>query len=289
MKIWLSLLSCLILLLAGCSHDSKNTSKSNTTPTESHSPSQSHPKMKEITWSDYIQQGHHVFYELESPIRGASAETLEGQGSIKKGFSIQNDHDQDLFKQLELKHMIGTQKGQTRQFNIKLNEDQSYTFDNFSKYSESDVLKKTAHIEQNLLDDLDTEKPSTYVDPIQILMTKDGQNKGISTQFNDQFTLSKLKSDLKSAPFNYAIDYNTSIKPFKYHGKYFAGLAKITDEDLSGGYVMHRLLITEVKNDHTLIKLDAAHSFDQAHTMHYESTHQGQDDQKEDAKKLDNL
>ncbi|MCG9796170.1 hypothetical protein LHK59_13390, partial [Staphylococcus argenteus] len=46
-----------------------------------------------------------------------------------------------------------------------------------------------------------------------------------------------------------------------------------------------RLLITEVKNDHTLIKLDAAHSFDQAHTMHYESTHQGQDDQKEDAKK----
>lgn len=81
--------------------------------------------------------------------------------------------------------MIGTQKGQTRQFNIKLNEDQSYTFDNFSKYSESEVLKKTAHIEQNLLDDLDTEKPSTYIDPIQILMTKDDQNKGVSTQFND--------------------------------------------------------------------------------------------------------
>ncbi|MDU2913040.1 MAG: hypothetical protein E7B79_10335, partial [Staphylococcus warneri] len=80
MKIWLSLLSCLVLLLAGCSHDSKNTSKSNTTPTESHSPSQSHPKMKQITWSDYIQQGHHIFYELESPIRGASADTLEGQG-----------------------------------------------------------------------------------------------------------------------------------------------------------------------------------------------------------------
>lgn len=120
-------------------------------------------------------------------------------------------------------------------------------------------------------------------------MTKDGQNKGVSTQFNDQFTLSKLKSDLKSAPFNYAMDYNTSIKPFKYHGKYFAGLAKITNEDLSGGSVMHQLLITEVKNDHTIIKLDEAHNFDQAHTLNYESTHQGQDDQKEDAKKLDNL
>ena len=43
------------------------------------------------------------------------------------------------------------------------------------------------------------------------------------------------------------------------------------------------------KNDHTLIKLDAAHSFDQAHTMHYESTHQGQDDQKRRRQKLDNL
>lgn len=77
MKIWLSLLSCFALLLAGCSHDSNSTSKSNTTLTESHSPSKSHPKMKQITWSDYIQQGHHVFYELESPIRGASVDTLE--------------------------------------------------------------------------------------------------------------------------------------------------------------------------------------------------------------------
>ena len=46
----------------------------------------SHPKMKQIMWTNYIQQGHHVFYELESPIRGASVDTLEGQGSSKRFF-----------------------------------------------------------------------------------------------------------------------------------------------------------------------------------------------------------
>ncbi|MEJ7373589.1 hypothetical protein WL439_12525, partial [Staphylococcus epidermidis] len=77
-----------------------------------------------------------------------------------------------------------------------------------SKYNESEVLKKVEHIEHNLLEDLNTEKPSTYVDPIQILMTQDNQNKGINISFDHQHTLSQMKEDLKTAPFNHAIDYN---------------------------------------------------------------------------------
>ncbi|MGC7825564.1 hypothetical protein ACP214_11550 [Staphylococcus epidermidis] len=290
MKKWIYLLTCISLLLAGCSFNKHTNEKTKQPSTQTTQRDHDQKHMNQTHFSDYIQsKKNHIFYELNTTQMSSTPLPIKGSGSIKNGFSINNNDDQELFKEMELKNVIATKNGQTRHFNIDLREDESYTFDNFSKYNESEVLKKVEHIEHNLLEDLNTEKPSTYVDPIQILMTQDNQNKGINISFDHQHTPSQIKEDLKTAPFNHAIDYNTSIKPFKYHGKYFAGLAKVTYHSTSEGYILQKLLITEVKDNHTMITIDNDKDFDDAHTMSYEATENGQDKKEKEDKDIDHL
>lgn len=47
-----------------------------------------------------------------------------------------------------------------------------------------------------------------------------------------------MKEDFKIVFFNYVIDYNMSIKFFKYYGKYFVGLVKIIYYSIFEGYIL---------------------------------------------------
>ncbi|MCD9079131.1 hypothetical protein LDK92_11435, partial [Staphylococcus epidermidis] len=74
-----------------------------------------------------------------------------------------------------------------------------------------------------------------------------------------------------------------------YYKLNFATEPKITYHSTSEGYILQKLLITEVKDDHTMITIDNDKDFDDAHTMSYEATENGQDKKEKEDKDIDHL
>lgn len=296
----LSTIMVTIAILAGCSNHENNNDNSNSKKEEVNqnkskekkqtsnekNDNNENKKVKEVEFSKYIKNGQHVFYEINTSPLGSYL--LVEDGSEKEGVNIGEVSDETLNKDDTLKKIIATKDGQTRAFNIDFNKNDTYTFENFSKYNGSELADKLDSAETKQLND--TKEKTNYEDPMQILLMNNNDIKGVSFGFLNEknYNLEQKKEAIKTGDFKYSIDYNTTLKPFEYKGKYYSGLAKVTGNKLDDELKVSKILITEVKRDEQ-ITLDYKSKFDNNHIINYEDTNNGKEEQKEDEASIDNL
>lgn len=303
-KIFISIIVT-ITILAGCAnHEDKNESnKSKNDEVNQHSskkePQTSNEKnssdenedIQKVEFSKYIKNGQHVFYEIKTNSLSGGQLVAES-GSEKEGVDLGEIDDETLnnndILDGTLKNIIATKDGQTRAFNIDFNKNDTYTFENFSKYNGSELADKLDSAEKKQLND--TKEKTNYEDPMQILLMNNNDIKGVSFGFLNEknYNLEQKKEAIKTGDFKYSIDYNTTLKPFEYKGKYYSGLAKVTGNKLDDELKVSKILITEVKRDEQ-ITLDDKSKFDNNHIINYEDTNNGKEEQKEDEASIDNL
>lgn len=296
----LSTIMVTIAILAGCSNHENNNDNSNSKKEEVNqnkskekkqtsnekNDNNENKKVKEVEFSKYIKNGQHVFYEINTSPLGSYL--LVEDGSEKEGVNIGEVSDETLNKDDTLKKIIATKDGQTRAFNIDFKKNDTYTFENFSKYNGSELADKLDSAETKQLND--TKKKTNYENPMQILLMNNDDIKGVSFGFLNEknYNLEQKKEAIKTGDFKYSIDYNTTLKPFEYKGKYYSGLAKVTGNKLDDELKVSKILITEVKRDEQ-ITLDDKSKFDNNHIINYEDTNNGKEEQKEDESSIDNL
>ncbi|MCG1589726.1 hypothetical protein K4Q72_11755 [Staphylococcus epidermidis] len=296
----LSTIMVTIAILAGCSNHENNNDNSNSKKEEVNqnkskekkqtsnekNDNNENKKVKEVEFSKYIKNGQHVFYEINTSPLGSYL--LVEDGSEKEGVNIGEVSDETLNKDDTLKKIIATKDGQTRAFNIDFKKNDTYTFENFSKYNGSELADKLDSAETKQLND--TKKKTNYENPMQILLMNNDDIKGVSFGFLNEknYNLEQKKEAIKTGDFKYSIDYNTTLKPFEYKGKYYSGLAKVTGNKLDDELKVSKILITEVKRDEQ-ITLDDKSKFDNNHIINYEDTNNGKEEQKEDEASIDNL
>lgn len=304
-KIFISIIVT-ITILAGCAnHEDKNESnKSKNDEVNQHSskkePQTSNEKnssdenedVQKVEFSKYIKNGQHVFYEIKTNSLSGGQLVAES-GSEKEGVDLGEIGDETLNNNSildgTLKNIIATKDGKTRAFNIDFDKNNTYTFENFSKYSGSELADKLDNAEAKQLDD--TKEKTSYVDPMQLLLINKNDTKGISFGFlnEENYNLEQEKESIKKGDFDYSIDYNTTFKPFEYKGKYYSGLAKVTRNKIDDKLLVDKILITEVKDKNQQITLDDKSQFDDNHIINYEDTNDGKEEQKEEDESVDNL
>lgn len=122
---------------------------------------------------------------------------------------------------------------------------------------------------------------------MQILLINKNDIKGISFGFLNKrnYNLEQEKESIKKGDFNYSIDYNTTLKPFEYKGKFYSDLAIVTSNKFDDELEVNQILITEVKDKDEQITLDDRSQFDDNHIINYEDTTSG----KEKDESIDNL
>ncbi|AKS70197.1 hypothetical protein RN70_12260 [Staphylococcus schleiferi] len=105
---------------------------------------------------------------------------------------------------------------------------------------------------------------------------------------DSDYNLEEEKEAIKIGDVNYSINYNTTIKPFKFKSKYYTGLAKVVERK-ADNLEINKLLVTQVKNQNEQITLDDKDQFDDNHIVKYEETNDGKQEQKEKDKSVDSL
>ena len=296
----LSAIIVTITILAGCANHEDNresnkskkeelnqhSSKKETKTSNEKNDNDENEDIQKIEFSKYIKNGQHIFYEINTSPLGSYL--LVEDGSEKEGVNIGEVSDETLNKDDTLKKIIATKGGQTRAFNIDFNKNDTYTFENFSKYNGSELADKLDSAETKQLND--TKEKTNYEDPMQILLMNNNDIKGVSFGFLNEknYNLEQKKEAIKTGDFKYSIDYNTTLKPFEYKGKYYSGLAKVTGNKLDDELKVSKILITEVRRDEQ-ITLDDKSKFDNNHIINYEDTNNGKEEQKEDEASIDNL
>ncbi|ECO2926550.1 MULTISPECIES: hypothetical protein [Staphylococcus] len=297
----LSTIMITIAILAGCGNheDNNDSNKSKKEEVNQHSSKEEETNnngkndndenedVKKVEFSKYIKNGQHVFYEINTSSLGNHL--MAESGSEKEGINLGEVGDETLNKDGTLKNIIATKDGKARAFNIDFNDNDTYTFENFSKYNGSELADKLDNAETKQLDD--TKEKTNYDDPMQLLLINRNDIKGISFGFlnEENYNLEQEKESIKKGDFDYSIDYNTTFKPFEYKGKYYSGLAKVTSNKLDDELQVNKVLITEVKDKNEQITLDDKSQFDDNHIINYEDTNDGKAEQKEEDESVDNL
>ncbi|WP_207563592.1 hypothetical protein, partial [Mycobacteroides abscessus] len=88
MKKWIYLLTCISLLLAGCSFNKHTNEKTKQPSTQTTQGDHDQKHMNQTHFSDYIQSNkNHIFYELNTTQMSSTPLPIKGSGSIKNGFS----------------------------------------------------------------------------------------------------------------------------------------------------------------------------------------------------------
>lgn len=302
----LSTIIITIAILAGCANHednndnnkskkeevSQHNSKEEETNNDGKNDNDENEDVKKVEFSKYIKNGQHVFYEIKTNSLSGGQLVAES-GSEKEGVDLGEIGDETLnnngILDGTLKNIIATKDGKTRAFNIDFDKNNTYTFENFSKYSGSELADKLDNAEAKQLDD--TKEKTSYVDPMQLLLINKNDIKGISFGFLDgeNYNLEQKKESIKEGDFDYSIDYNTTFKPFEYKGKYYSGLAKVTRNEVDDKLLVDKILITEVKDKNEQITLDDKSQFDDNHIINYEDTNDGKEEQKEEDESVDNL
>lgn len=227
----LSAIIVTITILAGCANHEDNresnkskkeefnqhSSKKETKTSNEKNDNDENEDIQKIEFSKYIKNGQHVFYEIKTNSLSGGQLVAEG-GSEKEGVDLGEIDDETLnnngILDGTLKNIIATKDGKTRAFNIDFDKNNTYTFENFSKYSGSELADKLDNAEAKQLDD--TKEKTSYVDPMQLLLINKNDIKGISFGFLDgeNYNLEQKKESIKKGDFDYSIDYNTTFKPF---------------------------------------------------------------------------
>ncbi|MGX0281424.1 hypothetical protein [Staphylococcus cohnii] len=288
-------------ILAGCGNDEdsnqknetkqdevkQNDSKEEKTTNSTKQDDNKNEDIKKIGFSKYIKNGQHVFYEINTSTLGSHL--MAEDGNKKEGINLGDLDDETLNEDDSLKNIIATKDGQTREFDIDFNENDTYTFKNFSKYSGSELVDKLDNAEKKQLGS--TQENTVYNDPMQILLKDNNDIKGISLNFSNEedYDLEEEKEAIKMGYFESSVDYNTTLKPFEHNGKYYSGLAKVTDNQLDEELEVSKILITEVKDKNEQITLDDKSQFDDTHIVDYKETDNGKEEQKEEDESVDNL
>lgn len=288
-------------ILAGCGNDKdanqknetkkdevkQNDSKEEKTTNTTKQDDNKNEDIKQIGFSKYIKNGQHVFYEINTSVLGSHLMTEDG--NKKEEINLDDLDDETLNEDGSLENIIATKDGQTREFDIDFNENDTYTFENFSKYSGSELVDKLDNAEKKQLGS--TQENTAYNDPMQILLKDSDDIKGISFNFSNEedYDLEQEKEAIKMGDFEYSVDYNTTLKPFEYNGKYYSGLAKVTGNQSDDELEVSKILITEIKDKNEQITLDDKSKFDDNHIVDYKETDNGKEEQKEEDESVDNL
>lgn len=284
----IGVLSMSFIVLSGCGNDTNgsNNEKSNKQQHKGSDKKSDKQDIKKIAFSKYINDGEHVFYKMDTASMIAS--DLIAEGNEHKGITINTLGETTVENTSVLKNIIATKNGQTRDFNIDLNENDTYNFKNFTKYKGEELTNKLINAEKSQIEDSSDSKFSSFVNPKKLLFT---ENKEVNTTyfyFNNDTDLNEEKNELKKnrIPSN---GFNTSIKPFKYNGKYYSGLAKANYNKNDGELTVNHILITEIDNKNQQIVLDDQNKFNDDEIIKYEDTEEAKKQKEKEKDDLDNL
>lgn len=291
---FLGVLSMSAVILAGCGNDKgsnekgSNDSKAHSSSKESnnkHSDSNKQ-KVKKIEFSDYIKNNEHVFYELNTS--GDITNDLSASGDVKDGISVDEFGETTAENSSILHRIIATKDGQTRDFDIDFSDNETYDFAGFSKYKGSELTNKLINAERKQNEDSNSSDGSSFISPQHILYADKNNTNYIYYLFNNETSISDERNEIIEHNST-SSSYNTSVKTFKYKGKYYSGIANANydenDEDLS----VYQILITEVDNKNQQIVLDSKDKFSDDDVIKYEDTDMGKDEKEKKKSDVDNL
>lgn len=284
----LGVLSMSFIVLSGCGNDTNgsNNEKSNEQEHKGSNIENDKKNIKKVAFSKYINEGEHVFYKMDTASMIAS--DLIAEGNEHEGITIETLGETTVENTSVLKYIIATKNGQTRNFNIDLNENDTYNFKNFTKYKGAELTNKLINAEESQLEDSSDSNASSFVNPKKLLFTENKEANTTYFYFNNDSDLNEEKKELKEnrIPSN---GYNTSIKPFKYNGKYYSGLAEANYNKNDGELTVNHILITEIDNKNQQIVLDDQNTFNDDEIIKYENTDEAKEQKEKEKDDLDNL
>ncbi len=284
----LGVLSISFIVLSGCGNDTNgsNNEKSNEQEHKGSNKENDKKNIKKVAFSKYINEGEHVFYKMDTASMIAS--DLIAEGNEHEGITIETLGETTVENTSVLKYIIATKNGQTRNFNIDLNENDTYNFKNFTKYKGAELTNKLINAEESQLEDSSDSNASSFVNPKKLLFTENKEANTTYFYFNNDSDLNEEKKELKEnrIPSN---GYNTSIKPFKYNGKYYSGLAEANYNKNDGELTVNHILITEIDNKNQQIVLDDQNTFNDDEIIKYENTDEAKEQKEKEKDDLDNL
>lgn len=284
----LGVLSMSFIVLSGCGNDTNgsNSEKSNEQEHKGSNKENDKKNIKKVAFSKYINKGEHVFYKMDTASMVAS--DLIAEGNEHEGITIETLGETTVENTSVLKYIIATKNGQTRNFNIDLNENDTYNFKNFTKYKGAELTNKLINAEESQLEDSSDSNASSFVNPKKLLFTENKEANTTYFYFNNDSDLNEEKKELKEnrIPSN---GYNTSIKSFKYNGKYYSGLAEANYNKNDGELTVNHILITEIDNKNQQIVLDDQNTFNDDEIIKYENTDEAKEQKEKEKDDLENL
>lgn len=284
----LGVLSMSFVVLSGCGNDSDSSSKEKNNGKEHENSNKKSDKenVKKVAFSKYIDNGEHVFYKIDTGSKIAS--DIQVEGNERHDITVKDLGETTVQNTSVLKNLIATKNGQTRDFHIDLNENETYNFESFTKYKGKELTGKLINAEKRQLEDSSDSKVSEFVNPQKLMFTKDKEANLTYFYFNNDSDLNEEKNRMKEEG-SFTNGYNTSIKPFKYNGKWYSGLAEAyynkVDEELN----VNHILITEVANKNQQIVLDSKDKINDDNIIKYEDTKEAKEEEEKEKSDLDNL
>ncbi|WP_436962307.1 hypothetical protein [Staphylococcus shinii] len=288
----LGVLSMSFIVLYGCGNNTESSSKEksndkqHTSSDKKNNSKNDKEDIKKIGFSDYINNGEHVFYKIDTGSMIAS--DLIAEGNEREGITIDTLGETTVDNTSVLKYIMATKDGETRDFNIDFNENDTYKFKNFTKYKGEELTNKLSNAEKNQDEDSDSSKVSNFVNPKKLLFVENKKANSIYYYFNNDVDMNEEKNKMKENSFS-SNGYNTTIKPFKYNGKYYSGLAEANYNKIDEELTVNHILITEIDNKKQQIVLDGKDKFSDDEIIKYDDTEEAKEEQEKEKDDIDNL